>query len=222
MEYTSKIEDDDTFLMVTTHSSPWHLYDGSMRIVRIEDMVELLRPALANKSIKRIELLASWSGVRPEPSKPSIAERLSKALNGFPVTGAQGFVWVSPNGKTRTTRQAFTSSVGGSLRYVQKGQELMASAVVSWPMHFLDAFKASRDAEGLLRVGAAWDVFSLCPENALPIYEEAAGLGHAVAAWNAAIIRLERGAAGDKEKAQSLLSKAADSGDAKARALLQR
>ena len=36
-------------------------------------------------------------------------------------------------------------------------------------------------------------IFSLCPENALALFEAAAELGETVAAFNAALVRLESG-----------------------------
>ncbi|MGD1075224.1 MAG: hypothetical protein ABR903_03980, partial [Thermodesulfovibrionales bacterium] len=58
--------------------------------------------------MKRIDLIASWTGVAPDRDGKSLAQKLSDVLNGLPVSGKDGFVWIAKNGAVRTTHQAFT------------------------------------------------------------------------------------------------------------------
>ncbi len=218
-EFMDKAQDDQAVLFVSLHASPWHAYDAESRILTPDHLAGTIREFLArHQTVKRVELRASWSGVRPAANTLSIAERLSKALGGFPVTGTQGFLWVSADGGLRTTRQAVTLSVGQYL--VARDGEVMVSAVAAWPLSVIDAIRKKQDARALLRAGAAWDIFGLCPDNALATFEEAAGMGNAVGAYNAALMRLERGTKPDIEKATALLLQAAKAGDAPSRAQL--
>ncbi|WP_295918114.1 hypothetical protein [uncultured Xanthomonas sp.] len=77
------------------------------------------------------------------------------------------------------------------------------------------------DAEQLLQSGAAWDVMYLCPEKAQQSFELAASKGNVVAAYNAALMRLERGGNGNRSAAIALLKQAAARGDAKSQARLK-
>jgi TPR repeat protein len=61
----------------------------------------------------------------------------------------------------------------------------------------------------------------LCPERALQAFEYAAQLGHPIAAYNAALMRLDRGGQGDLDAAKELLLKASNAGDKKAQERLQ-
>jgi len=218
-EFLSRSKDDDTVLFLEIQSSPWNVYDGDGRILSPEDLGKRIRTALANQpAIKRVELRASWSGVRPTAGVPSIAERLSKALGGFPVSGADGFLWVKADGSLRTTRQAFTTSVGPYM--VASDGQVMVSAVFKDVMPAVDAIRKKRDARLLRFVGVAWDVYGLCPGNALAAYEEAAALGDAIAAYNAALLHMERGTKIDLARAAVLLEQASKAGDIAARAKL--
>jgi len=219
--YTENIKDEVGAISVVIHASPWRLYGERFRIMTTDELAEDLRKELAkNKSAKRIDLMASWSAVRPSAEVPAIAEKLSKNLGGVPVAGAKGFLWVGPEGKTRTTRQA-TTVYSGTGYYVAKGSEIMASAAVAWALKGVDKSRERRDAAGLMLAGAAADIFSLCPENALALFEAAAELGEPVAAYNAALMRLESGTKPDMDRAAALLSKAARAGDAKAQQRLR-
>lgn len=88
-----------------------------------------------------------------------------------------------------------------------------------------EGWSAPHDTPGvhagmLTRAAAGWDVFFLCPDKALAGFENAATKGSAIAAYNAALMRLERSLEGDRAAAISLLERAAMLGDATSRALL--
>ena len=194
------------------------MYDGDMRILTADDVADAVRPKLDGK-LERVELIASWTGVSPEPGTPSHADRVSKALGGFPVKGEDGFLWLAKDGTRRTTRQAFTTREGAGSYYLPNGSEVFAPLVAGWPAFVQDQIPED-DADMLTRVAAGWDVFFLCPEKALASFEYAATKGSAIAAYNAALMRLERGSDGDRTSALSLLERGAALGDAKSRARL--
>ena len=81
-------------------------------------------------------------------------------------------------------------------------------------------FEARKDGNGLLHAGVGWDVFSLCPDRALAAFELSAKMGNAIGAYNAAMIRIERGHKGDREAAIALLKQAVALKDKKSEALL--
>lgn len=220
-EYAEKIDgsDDPAVLNLIGDASPWRFYDGDARIITVDEMAGLIKPQLG-KSIKRVALVASWSAVRPDPHTPSLKERIAKALGGFPVTGADGFLWFARDGKIRTTRQVATIMLGG--RYeIAEGGEVFVSLATGWPAHFVESLVKEKNADGILRAGAGLDVYMLCPERALQAFEYAAQLGQPIAAYNAALMRLERGAPGDLEAAKALLTRASNAGDQKAQKHLQ-
>lgn len=64
---------------------------------------------------------------------------------------------------------------------------------------------------------AGQELFFLCPDKALAGYERAAAKGSAVAAYNAALMRLERG---ERAAALTLFERGAALGDAKSRTRL--
>jgi hypothetical protein len=213
-EYMRATPDDGPeVLSIATHGSPWHLYDQDYRILEIDEVAAMVRQQGSN--IKRVDLVASWSGVSPAPGTRSLAQKLSTALGGRSVTGQDGFVWVSQKGTLRTTRQALTVRTGGPY-LVGRNDEVMASLVAGWPIDLEAQFIKERDAAGLLRVGAAKEIFMLCPEDALKSYDASAALNNPVAAFNAAIIRLERKQPGDVAAAMRLLKQSAAQGDKKA------
>lgn len=221
-EYSPKVKgsDDPAVLNISMHTSPWRFYGGDMRILSAEDVAELVREHV--KKVKRIQLVASWTGVAPDASTKSLARKLSEALKGFPVTGMDGFLWVAANGATRTTRQAFTVKQGRGPYHVAPGDEVMVSLIAGWPAEVEDHFAKERNAEGILRAGAGWDIYFLCPERALQAFEAAARLSHPIAAYNAAMMRLDRREKGDVEAAAALLAQAAGKGDEKAQASLEK
>lgn len=221
-QYSSQkkdVDDDPTVLNITLHGSPWRLYDADYRIITIDELAEMVKPYIA-KGVKRIVLKASWSGVAPTSREKSLAAKLSETLNGFPVEGIDGFLWVAKDGATRTTHQAITIFQGGAPYKVHPGREVMASMVAGWPATAETSFIQNRDHEGLKNAGAGWDILFLCPEHALQTFDTAARFSNPIAAYNAALMRLERSSRGDLEAATELLAQAAKAGDKKAQARL--
>jgi len=97
----------------------------------------------------------------------------------------------------------------------------MASLVNGWISLQEPHFAAQRNADALLAAGVGHETFGLCPQQALASFEAAAALGQPVAAYNAAVMRLERNGASDQAAARKLLQLAAKAGDQPASALLQ-
>lgn len=217
-QYMDAVPDDDSLFTIGLQSSPWHMYDGSMRILTAEDVAAAVKSRLDGK-FKRVELIGSWTGVSPKPGAPSLAERVSKALDGFPVKGENGFLWMKKDGSRRTTRQAFTLREGAGSYFLPKGDELFVPLVAGWPAFVQDRIPED-DAEMLMRAAAGQDIFFLCPDKALAGFERAASKGSAVAAYNAALMRLERGGQADRAAALALLERGAALGDAKSRTRL--
>lgn len=208
-------QDDPTVLNISLHASPWRLYDADKRILSIEELAGVARPYI-QKGAKRIVLKASWTGVPPGRGEKSLAMKLSDALGGFPVVGSDGFVWIAEDGSLRTTRQAVTIFQSGQPYKVQPGREVMASLVAGWPATLEDVFLQAKDDVGIMHAGVGWDVFFLCPERALQAFEAAARYANPIAAYNAALMRIERNAKGDRDAAIALLAQAANQGDQKA------
>lgn len=217
-EYMEAAPDSDSLFTIGLQSSPWRMYDGQMRILTVDDVADIVRPELGGK-LERVELIASWTGVSPEPGMPSLADRVSKALGGFPVRGEDGFLWLAQDGTRRTTRQAFTAREGAGSYSLPKGSEVFVPLVAGWPAYVQDQIPEN-DADLLMRAAAGWDVFFLCPDKALAGFERAAAQGSAIAAYNAAIMHLERGVDGDRAVAFALLERGVALGDAKSRARL--
>lgn len=218
-DYLEAIPDTDVLFSVGLQSSPWRMYDGEMRILAVEDLVDAIRPKLGEKKWDAVELIGSWTGISPAPDIPSLAARVSKALDGFPVRGEDGFLWLAADGRRRTTHQAFTVFEGAGAYRVPKGAEVLAPLAAGWPA-FVEDHIPQDNAELLMRAAAGWDVFFLCPDKALAGFEHAAGKGSAIAAYNAALMRIERDAEGDREAALALLERGVALGDAKSKARL--
>lgn len=219
-DYMQKVEDKPGVYTVALNASPWRFYDAEMRIVTVQEMAQTLKSSLA-KDTKRIELIASWTGVAPENNSKSLAQQLSDQLNGFPVSGMDGFLWITNDGKLRTTRQAFSGHAGLGHYKIAQGDEIFVPLVAGWHAEMESAFIKDRDAEGIMRAGTGWDIYFLCPDRALQAFEAAAKLGHPIAAYNAALVRLERGKKNDLTIAKALLVQAAKIGDKKAKIRLQ-
>lgn len=217
-QYMDALPDSDDVLTIGLHASPWRVYDGDMRILTIDELATSSRNSL-NGKVKRVELIGSWTGVSPAPGTPSLAQRLSDALGGIPVTGEDGFLWLSKDGSRRATRQAFTLREGGGSYFLPKDQELLVSLAAGWFAQAEDVLPDD-DANLQMLAAAGKDIFLLCPDDALVGFEHAAGIGSAIAAYNAAIMRLERGGTGDRTAALALLEQAAVLGDEKSKALL--
>lgn len=213
--YLEKVPDSDEVYTIGLQASPWHLYDGEMRILTVDELATMLRPDLGGK-VKRVELIGSWTGVSPAAGVPSLADRLSKALDGLPVRGEDGFLWLSADGSRHTTRQAFTARAGAGSYFVPKGQDVLVALADGWPA-YVEGQIPDDQPDLLMRVGVAKDIFMLCPGEALAAYERAAGKGSAIAAYNAAQMRLERAADGDREAALKLLERGAALGDERSR-----
>lgn len=151
-EYMEAVPDPDTVYTIGLQSSPWRMYDGEMRILTVDDVADVVRPKLDGK-LERVELIGSWTGVSPEPGAPSLADRVSKALDGFPVLGEDGFLWLAQDGSRRTSRQAFTIRDGAGSYFLPKGSEVFVPLVAGWPAFVEDQIPED-NAELLL--AAAW------------------------------------------------------------------
>jgi len=219
-EYTKSIPDDPRLFTIALHASPWRLYDAEMRIITIEELATTIR-AKKGPDVEKVVLFGSWTDVAPARGGKSLARKLSDALGGFPVGGMDGFLWIAKDGSARTTHQAFTVKQSGIYRAME-GDEVMESLAVGWVAELEDRLVEKHDADNLMRAGAAWDIFHLCPEHALKTFETAAKLSNSIAAYNAALMRLERNADGDVKAATALLSQAAEAGDAKAQLRLRK
>jgi hypothetical protein len=66
--------------------------------------------------------------------------------------------------------------------WIAKGAEVMVSAVAGWPLDRVDQYIAKRDGPLVMRAGAAADIFSMCPDRALELFEIAAQMGEPIAA----------------------------------------
>ena len=214
-EYGQAVPDTDEVLTILVPSSPWHLFDSEMRIVTIDAMVAAIRPKLTAK-VKRVELIGSWTGVSPVPGAPSLAQRLSRALDGMSVKGEDGFLWLSSDGSRHTTHQAYSVRDGGGSYFVPKGRDVFVSLASGWPAGVEDRIPAD-DLAMRTAAAAGWEILFLCPDRALAGYESTAEKGGAIAAYNAAIMRLERNGEGDRDAALKWLERAAALGDAPSR-----
>lgn len=218
-EYSDKLEDTDEVLTVSLASSPWRFYGPDRRILRAPDLAEMLKPHIKDKNVQKIEIYSSWSGVKPHGKEKSLAEELSEQFNGISVTAIEGFLWFKSNGDYYTTSQSFT--IGGHFPYsIKVGDDVMESLTDGAFVMAQDYFIKQKDAVGLNYAAVGWDTYMLCPDKALQTFELAAELNYPIAAYNAAVMRLERGEEGDFERASQLLEQAAEAGDKKAKSLL--
>jgi hypothetical protein len=195
-------------------SSPWRFYDGDMRILEIGEVADVVRKGI--KGHKRVVLMGSWTGAAPEAGGMSLAQRLSAALDGFPVVGQDGFLWIDKDGGLRTTQQAYTLRKAAGAYTIAEGDEVMIAMVAGWPSFHEQQFVEAGDAYGVMRAAAGHDIFSLCPEGALASFEKAAELGSPIAAYNAALMHLEKGDEAGRVAARALLERAVGLGDDKA------
>ena len=153
-EYAEAVPDNDALFTISLQASPWRMYDGEMRILTADDVADAVRPKLDGK-LERVELIASWTDVSPEPGVTSHADRVSMALGGFPVKGEDGFLWLAKDGTRRTTRQAFTTREGAGSYYLPNGSEVFAPLVAGWPAFVQDQIPED-DADMLTRAAAGW------------------------------------------------------------------
>ncbi|MEB1529145.1 hypothetical protein VDQ83_08425 [Xanthomonas campestris pv. campestris] len=217
-DYMDAVPDTDADFILGLQASPWRMYDAEWRILTPDDIAASVR-AQRDAKVKRVELLGSWTGVSPEPGVSSLADRVSKALDGFPVQGEAGFLWLSKDGSRRTTRQAYTVREGAGAYYLPEGADVFAALAAGWPTYVEDEI-AGTDLTLLTQAAAGWDVMFLCPDKALAGFERAAAKGSAIAAYNAALMRLERGGDAERAAALALLERAAALGDDPSRARL--
>lgn len=192
-------------------TSPWRMYDGEDRIVTVDEMADSVRQGRP-ESDTRLRLVGSWTSARPDGNSDTLVQRLSAALDGFPVDGSDGFLWLSPKGDMRTTHQAFSVWKTGWYQ-LRKGDDVMLALVPGAMAEFEDTFAEEGRAEGVVRAGVGKDVFMFCPQGALAAFERAAGMGSPIGAYNAGVMHAE---AGDEATAIHWFEKAAALGDAKA------
>jgi hypothetical protein len=106
--YAEAYKDNPHIFSIFAQASPWHLFDSDSRILRISEIAVMIQQK-RQKSHTSVELLTDWSAVQPSRGEKSLAQKLSKELQGFPVKGQNGFVWLTKDGTIKTTRQAFTT-----------------------------------------------------------------------------------------------------------------
>lgn len=202
---------------IGAQTSPWRIYDSDGRIMAIEDIAAAIRKGRTD-SDKRVHLAGSWTAARPDGGDSTLARRLSSALDGFPVDGSDGFLWLSPEGKMRTTRQAFTAW-SGWIYSVVRGDDVLTALVPGSLAQFEDRFAQDGISAGVLQAGIGFDVFMLCPTSALAAFERAGEMGNPIGAYNAGLMHAENG---EYEAAMAWLEKASTLGEAKADATLFR
>jgi hypothetical protein len=210
--YAEAIPDDPAAISLSAQGSPWRIYGPGDRILTIDSLAQLVRGA-QSKGEKKVVLVSSWSGVAPSAGVPSLADQLSKALDGFPVEGQDGFLWISPEGRTRTTQQAYSVRKGAGSYGVPSDKEVFVPLAAGWAAQVVATADAPVEPQLVLAAGVGWDAFNLCPTRALEMFERAGNLGLAVGAYNAAQMLLARGREGDREAALQWLRKAAAAGD---------
>lgn len=213
-EYMKKTQanKDPDVIPIWINTSPWRFYDSDGHILSVKKMAAMVRSILPKKkTANRIVIYGSWSGVAP-PGGKSLAERLSQALGGMPVQGQKGFLWISRDGSTHVTREAAYPSRIGTYG-IRPGADVLMPFISGGLATLSDKIIKMRNAEGLMLAGLGWDTFFLCPERALQMYEAAAKLHDPIAAYNAAIMLLERDRPGDRKAAQAFLAQAAAKGD---------
>lgn len=196
---------------IGAQTSPWRMYDGEDRIITVDETAAMLRKQRPKTDL-RVRLVGSWTSALPTGEGLTLAQRLSTALDGFPVDGSDGFLWLSPKGAMRTTHQAFSVWKTGWY-HVPRGDDVMLALVPGAVIQLEERFAEDGRADGVVRAGVGKDVFMLCPDGALASFERAAGMGSAIGAYNAGVMHAE---AGDRDAGIKWLEKAAGLGDAKA------
>lgn len=204
------LEIPDVFT-IGVQTSPWRMYDADGRILAVAEVATAIR-AQRPRTDLRVHLVGSWTAARPDGDPATLAHRLSAALDGFPVDGSDGFLWVGPKGAMRTTRQAFSVWKTGPYS-VTRGEDVLMPLVPGSMAQFEDRFAEDGIAEGVVQAGIGHDVFMLCQERALAAFERAAGMGSAIGAYNAGVMHAE---VGDHAAATVWFQKAKALGEAKA------
>lgn len=196
-------------------SSPWRMYEPSGRILSIEDVASIVRASRPEEDT-RVRLVGSWTSALPEGGKETLAWRLSTALDGIPVDGSDGFLWLSASGAIRTTRQAHSVWKSGPYR-VAAGDDVMVAFVPGSLAQLEEQFAEKGMADAVVQAGVGHDVFALCPERALAAFKRAGDMGSEVGAYNAGLLLAE---SGDLDEAVRWLEKAATLGEPKAKEAL--
>ncbi|HEY4529839.1 MAG TPA: hypothetical protein VIG97_05865 [Luteimonas sp.] len=201
---------------IGVQTSPWRMYDGEGRILTVQQVADAVRKQ-RDESDTRVYLIGSWTDQRPDGGGDTLAKRLSDALDGFTVDGTDGFLWLTPDGGMRTTRQAFSVWKTGPYS-VGKGDDVLAPLVPGAMAQFEDRFAELGRMEGVVQAGVGYDVFLLCPERALAAFERAAGMGSAIGTYNAGLIHVQEG---ELSAAMAWLERASSLGEEKAVAALE-
>ena len=207
---TTAFDIPDVFT-IALQTSPWRMYDAEDRIVTVEEMAAVIR-AKRSETDRRVHLAGSWTAARPDGGADTLVRRLSNALDGVPVDGSDGFLWLSAAGEPRTTHQAFSVWKTGPYA-VERGAEVLMPLVAGWTGDFEDRFASEGNAAAVVRAGVGHDVFMLCPQRARASFERAAGMGSAIGAYNAGLMHAD---AGDRATAIAWLEKARALGEPKA------
>lgn len=203
---------------IGVQSSPWRMYDGEGRILTVDDVAAAVR-AGRPESDRRVRLVGSWTSARPDGSTDTLARRLSAALDGLPVDGSDGFLWLSQDGSAiRSTRQSASIRTSGQY-LVPAGEDVMMALVHGVLIDDEDQLAKQGNADGVLHAGIGHDVFLLCPERAMAAFKQAAELGSAIGAYNAGLMHADAGEQGD---AEVWLKRAVALGEPKAAAALDR
>lgn len=203
--------DIENVFTIAMQTSPWRMYDGEGRILTVDELAAVIR-AKRTASDRGAYLVGSWTAARPDGQADTLAHRLSTTLDGFPVDGSDGFLWMSADGALRTTHQAFSVWKTGPYS-VERGAEVLTALVPGWVAQFEDRFAEEGNAAGVLRAGVGHDVFLLCQERALAAFERAGDMGSGIGAYNAGLMHAE---AGEVEAARRWLAKAQSLGEKKA------
>lgn len=220
--YLDKIEYDDIFT-VALKSSPWRLYANDGHILSVQELANMIRPKLKTMHKKHsVKLIASWSDTNSSNKNfISLSKRLSKALDNFPVSGVDGFLWVDYKGKIHSTKQAITTWKNFIVYEVKKKGDILVPMIdgqfISKEKYFID----HKSGIGMLHVGIGYDTFLLCSKKALKAFELSAKFNNPIGAYNAAIMHIEKGKYSDIEIAKELLTKAYNLGYTKAKHKLE-
>jgi hypothetical protein len=196
---------------IGVQTSPWRMYDAQGRILTVAEVAAAIRAARPD-SDRRVYLAGSWTAARPDGGGETLAHRLSVALDGFPVDGSDGFLWLSPSGAMRTTKQAVSVWKAGSYS-VERGEDVLTALVPGAMAQFEDQFGRDGLAAGVVEAGIGFDVFMLCQERARAAFERAARMGSPIGAYNAGLMHAEHG---DRAAAATWLELAQSLGEAKA------
>jgi hypothetical protein len=204
------VEIPDVFT-IGVQTSPWRMYDAEGRILTIAEVAAAVRAGMP-ASDRRVHLAGSWTAARPDGGGDTLAHRLSVALDGVQVDGSDGFLWLSPSGAMRTTRQALSVWKAGPYSVV-RGEDVLMALIPGAMAQFEDQFAGDNNAAGVVQAGIGFDVFMLCQERALAAFERAARMGSAIGAYNAGLMHAEKG---DSDAAKPWLQPALRLGEVRA------